>query len=466
MDGEAMKAVRFLTEAERLPLLSDDGRKLLRWMQEHPNAPKYNYQCGDQLTAEMLARVRAYETELSSYRKPLVDDQTPDWLLNFADRCLLDVPFYRRRGGRAEDFSSLPTCSRKDLDKEQWAFVPDSQSLDGLIMYYTSGTTGKPFYILSHPEVSSKYLVKLKAALAAIGITLEGGKGRVSIITPCAQSSTLTYATVSTFLGEAGFVKLNLNPGEWRSADDAAKFIDDCNTEIFSGDPIAFLALAKLPLRTRPKALVSSAMTLMPALKRELEERFECPVMDAYSMNESRFIAASSGQGYAIIAHDIIVEILDEEGNRVEPGGRGEVTLSCPRNPFMPLLRYRTGDFAALRFIDGSASLVDFEGRQPVMFINTQGQIINNIEVTYALEPFPLSQFSLHQNRDKSLLLKLRGSQTDEHRIADALRKLFGAGQELSIAELLEDETHNGKVLQYTSDIKDIKISESELAFG
>jgi phenylacetate-CoA ligase len=461
-----MKAVRFLNEAERLPLLSEDGRKLLRWMQEHPNAPKYNYQCGDQLTAEMLERVRAYEAELGSGRNPTADNRPPDWLLNFADRCLLEVPFYRRRGGRAEDFYSLPTCSRKDLEKEQWAFVPDSQSLDGLIMYYTSGTTGKPFYILSHPEVSSKYLVKLKAALANIGVRLEGGKGRVSIITPCAQSSTLTYATVSSFLDEAGFVKLNLNPGEWRSPDDAAKFIDDCNTEIFSGDPIAFLALAKLPLRSRPKALVSSAMTLMPALKRELERRFECPVIDAYSMNESRFIAAGSGQGYAIIAHDLFVEILDAEGNPVEPGGRGEVTLSCPRNPFLPLLRYRTGDYAALQISDGAVSLVDFEGRQPVLFINTQGQIINNIEVTYALEPFPLSQFSLHQNGDKSLLLKLRGNQTDEHRIAEALRRLFGAGQQLTIAELFEDETRNGKVLQYTSDIRDMKISESEMAFG
>jgi phenylacetate-CoA ligase len=461
-----MKAVRFLNEAERLPLLSEDGRKLLKWMQEHPNAPKYNYQCGDQLTAEMLERVRTYESELRSPRKALSGDHLPDWLLNFADRCLLDVPFYRRRGGSAEDFFSLPTCSRKDLEKEQWAFVPDSQSLDGLIMYYTSGTTGKPFYILSHPEVSSKYLVKLKAALAATGVTLEGGKGRVSIITPCAQSSTLTYATVSSFLDEAGFVKLNLNPNEWRSPDDAAKFIDECNTEIFSGDPIAFLALAKLPLRSRPKALVSSAMTLMPALKRELEERFECPVIDAYSMNESRFIAASSGTGYAIIAHDIFVEILDEEGNRVESGVRGEVTLSCPRNPFLPLLRYRTGDFAAMRLADGSALLVDFEGRQPVMFMNTRGQIINNIEVTYALEPFPLSQFSLHQNRDKSLLLKLRGGQTDERKIADALKRLFGADQDLTITELLEDETHNGKVLQYTSDITDLKVSESEMAFG
>jgi phenylacetate-CoA ligase len=460
-----MKGVRFLNEAERYPLLTDDGRKLLKWMQEHPNAPKYNYQCGDQLTGEMLERVRAYEDQLRSSKNSWASGETPDWVLNFAERCLLDVPFYRRRGGRAEDFSSLPACRRKDLENEQWAFVPDSQSLDDLIMYYTSGTTGKPFYILSHPEVSSKYLVKLRSALEKVGVRLEGGTGRVSIITPCAQSSSLTYATVSSFLGEAGFVKINLNPSEWRNSDDAAKFIDDCNTEIFSGDPLSFLALAKLPLQTRPKALVSSAMTLMPALKRELEERYQCPVVDAYSMNESRFIAAKIEHDYDIIAPDLFVEILDEEGNPLPAGVRGEITLTCNRNPFLPLLRYRTGDYAALSFEGGSPRLREFEGRQPVLFINAQGQAINNIEVTYALEPFPLSQFSLHQNRDQSLLLKLRGNSVDEKRIEAALKKLFGAAQVLTIADLLEAETRNGKVLQYTSDITDLKISEVEMAF-
>src|SRR5262249_29683526 len=126
---------------------------------------------------------------------------------------------------------------------------------------------GKEFNILSHPEVSSKYLVKLRYALARAGVELDGGAGRVFAINVCAQSSTLTYATLSSYLNEAGYVKINLNPKEWRSEDDIVKFIDDCQPEIFMGDPISFIALARLPLQTKPKALVSSAMTLMPALK-------------------------------------------------------------------------------------------------------------------------------------------------------------------------------------------------------
>ncbi len=458
-----MKPVRHLSDEKRFPMLTDAGRGFLRDLREHPNAPKYNYSCGDQLTRAGLENLHRYEQELRTAKRSWRHGETPDWVLNFADRCLLDVPFYRQRGGSAEDFSAIPTCSRKDIVKEQWLFVPDSQPLDELMMYYTSGTTGKTFDVLMHPEVSAKYLVKLREALRRIGVTLEGGVGRVFAINICAQSSTLTYATIASYLNEAGYIKINLNPNEWRNPDDVAQFIDAQNPEIYMGDPISFLALTKYKLQTRPKALMSSAMKLMPALKQELEEHFGCPMIDVYSMTESRFIAASyDTKRYEIIPHDLYVEILDAEGNACPPGVRGEVTLTCGRNPFQPLLRYRTGDFAALDFSGDYPALVEFEGRQTVMFVNTEGKIINNIEVTRALEPFAIAQFSLHQNADHSLLFKMRGNLSDEAKIKSALLNLFGATQQLQIEELREDETSNGKALHYSTDLQDFGIANTE----
>lgn len=461
-----MKAVRQLTEAERFPLLTEAGRRLLNWMHEHPNAPRYNYSCGDQLTGEGLERVRAYEDELRSSKRLWSRGEVPDWASTFAERCLIDVPFYRRAAGDAQDFFSLPTCKRSDLEREQWAFVPDTQTLDELIIYYTSGTTGKAFNIPSHPEVSSKYLVKLRAALRKVGVELEGGKGRVSIVNPCAQGSTLTYATISSYLGEAGYVKVNLNPQEWKDAADPAKFIDDCEAEIFTGDPIAFIELARLPLTHKPKALVSSAMTLMPALKRELETRFGCPVIDVYSMNETRLIAAGGDALHEVVPHDLYIEILDREGNPCAPGERGEITVTCERNPFLPLLRYRTGDYAAISFDGERPALIGFEGRRPVVFLDTQGRAINNIDVTQALEPFAVGQFSLHQNADGSMVFKARGGDFDGDKIEAALGALFGKDQRLSIAELREEETNAGKVLQYTSDINFDEAAGSEMAYS
>lgn len=461
-----MKSVHHLNDQERFPTLSEAGRKMLTRVREHENAPHYNYACGDQLTNAGLERVRAYRRELNLSRKKWREQEIPDWVMNFAERCLIDVPFYRRNGGQAEDFINLPTCCRKDLEKEQWAFVPDSQKLDEMLVYYTSGTTGNTCYVLSHPEASSMYLPALEFALSRVGVKIEGGPDRVFAINVCAQTSTLTYATVSTYFDGAGYAKINLNPNEWKAADDPEKFIDDLRPEIFTGDPIAFLALAKLNIRLQPKALVSSAMTLMPALKEELAAHFGCPVIDVYSMNESRFIAASyDTKNYEIIPHDLFVEILDQAGNPCAAGCRGEITLTCARNPFLPLLRYRTGDYAALNFDSENPTLVGFEGRHPTTFINTAGKMINNIDVTYALQPFPIGQFSLHQCRDKSLVFKMRGGDSHETEIKAALLNLFGEHQQLVIEALREDETSNGKMLQYSTDLEDSMLNNADIAY-
>ena len=460
-----MSRSQSLTDEERFPLLTEKGRRMLERLREHPNAPRYNHRCGDLLTREALERVHDYESELRTAERGWRPGDVPAWVKEFAATCLADVPFYRRRGGTPDDFFALPTCGREDLAHEPWSFVPDSQPLGEMVVYDTSGTSSRPIYIMSHPEVSSMYLPSLRAALGYCGVTLEGGSDRVSIVTVCAQSQTFTYATLSSYLDGAGYVKVNLNPKDWRDPDDRALFLDSCEPEIYTGDPISFLALAKLPLKTRPKALVSSAMTLLAGLKRDLEDHFQCPVLDVYSMSESRFIAVSSGREYRIIPHDLFVEALDPEGNSCPPGARGEIVLTGGRNPFLPLLRYRTGDHAALEFRGLLPVLVDFEGRRPTVFMNTRGRIINNIDVTHALKPFPIGQFSLHQNADLSLVFRMREGRADEAEVRAALLDLFGPEQAVEIGELTEDLLSAGKVLQYTSDIDEMSFERSELQF-
>src|SRR2546430_16509896 len=54
-----------LTDAERFPLMTEQGRAFLTALREHPFAPVYAAASGNRLTAERLARVRAFEAELN-----------------------------------------------------------------------------------------------------------------------------------------------------------------------------------------------------------------------------------------------------------------------------------------------------------------------------------------------------------------------------------------------------------------
>jgi len=178
--------------------------------------------------------------------------------------------------------------------------VPDSQPLDGLIVHSTSGTTGHPLKIITHPVTGACYLPLLRVALAAYGIRLTAGAGRVAYLLVGWQRKSYAYPSVVPEMDDAGCAKLNLHPADWNDPDDRAKFLDDCDPEFYTGDPLAFAEMARLPMRTKPRALISTAMMLLPALRQSLEERFGCPVIDIYSMNETGPIAyaAPDGTGY------------------------------------------------------------------------------------------------------------------------------------------------------------------------
>ena len=427
---------------------------MLERLREHPHAPRWSFPCGDRLTKAFCEKVAAFETGLR--QGPAGSGWTgagtvPDWLAPFVERCLRDVPFYRRTIGSSSRFDEIPTCGRGDLGREPWAFVPDNQPLDELLAYYTSGTTGNAVSILSHPVTAGSYLAALRVILGRADIEFGADSARVAIAQICAQSATFTHATIMSYLAGAGYVKVNLNPHEWRNLADPVRFLDEIAPEILTGDPVAFMALSSLPVTLRPKALVSSAMTLMPGLRLHLERHFGCPVFDLYSLNESRFIAVAGRAGHQVLPHDVFIEILDHQGRPCSPGVRGEIVLSCPRNPFLPLLRYRTGDFAALDWIDGTPVLQGLEGRAPTVFLTGSGEVVNSIDVTRVLRDLPMAQFTLAQNAGGGLVFEYRGSETLEPAIRVALEETFGEDIDMKIDILPDSALANGKAVTYTS---------------
>ncbi|MFA6959075.1 MAG: AMP-binding protein [Thermoanaerobaculia bacterium] len=441
------EATEGLTDRERFPLLDEEGARMLSRLRQHPHAPRFNLRTGDRLDAAMLERVRRWEAAQRESSPRWLPGQPPDWVEPFAAQALADVPIYRRAG--VASFEAFSSVTRADLAREPWSFVPDAAALDDLMVFYTSGTTGKPLYVVTHPEVPAKKLALYRKAIRACGGDMTGGAGRVALAFVCSQAKTLTYATISSLLGQAGAVKVNLHPSQWSDPADRAKFLDDLDPEVLTGDPIGFADLAALPVAIRPKALVSSAMTVTPSLRAKLEARFGCPVVDIYSTCESGPIALARGDFYEVLPADLYVETLDADGNNCAPGVVGEITLTGGRNPFLPLLRYRTGDYAALESRDGKPVLTQLEGRAPVRFRTTDGRWINNIDVATALRPLPLVQFSLLQKIDGSLLLRIRGD-AGESPLRGALESLFGAGQPLAIEPIPDDAW---KVVPYSSDL-------------
>lgn len=434
------------TDADRYPTLSDAGRRLLDFMREHPHAPIYRNQSGNRLTAGDLEALAAHARGLGP---PPGAGPPPAWVDALIRQVFDTVPHYRALGPAPRRLADVAPVSRADLAADIARFVPDDVPTERMINFQTTGTTGHPLLVPSHPQVAGRYLAFHKRALARFGITPEYGSGRVGVVIIGHQQPCFTYVSVTPAMDESGLAKINLHPDDWRDPADRALYLDALEPEFVAGDPLSFAELLALDTTWRPRALLSVGMMLSDGLRHRLEDRFGCPLLDLYSMNEVGPIGVLDPDlgGHVLLQDRLWVEILDAEGVPLPDGETGEIAVTGGFNFCLPLLRYRTGDHGALATVRGERLIAGLQGRTPVRFRDAAGRWRNNIEVTHALRPLPIAQFRLHQNADGSLVLGL--AERSMAAAADALaalRPLFG---DAPIA--LEPLPEGAKVIQYTS---------------
>lgn len=456
--ASALTDTAALFDPTRLPGLSRAERALLRRMREHPHAPVYRHYSGHRLQAHERWQARARHAWVQHAAAPRWQpgEPLPGWVARFVAACAREVPAHARkalaRGARS--LEALPTMDRAALSARLAAHVPRHRSLERLICFSTSGTTGHPLRVPSHPQVACDYHAYHRRALAMFGLRPQAGSGEVGIVLAGFQQRCFTYVSVHPLHG-CGLAKLNLNPAEWRHADDRAAYLDAMAPELISGDPVSLAELMRLPLQHRPRALLSTSMALSPALRGQLEARFASPVLDLYSMNEAGPVAVfvPRHQGFVPLQPRLLIEVVDAQGRALPPGGRGEITLTGGFNPWLPLLRYRTGDWATLEHTAHGLLLRELEGRAPVQFRDAQGRWFNNIEVTRALQPWSLTRYALHQHADGACTLRVDAPSPGpalESALRHALGSLLGP-LPLAITPLHADD----KVRQYTTDLPD-----------
>lgn len=442
------------TDAERFPTITEDGRRMLKFMREHPAAPIYRNQSGNRLTAEEVEELSKFETQTRHATVGWPAKGLPNWLPEFVEQTFETVPYYRDLGSPPIRFEDIRPINRVDFARDIAPFVPDHADLRRMINFRTTGTTGHPLLIASHPVVAGRYLAFHKRAMDRFGVGLTHGAGQVGVILLGYQRKCFTYVSVTPTMNESGLAKINLHEDDWRHADDRALYLDTMAPEVIAGDPISFAELLKLPMRHKPRVMISVSMMLLPGFRKKLEERFACPVLDMYSLNEVGPVGVfdANAGGHVLLQPNLYVEILDNNGNRVKPGQRGEITLTGGFNFCLPLLRYRTGDFASLSFGVDAPILVGLAGRKPVRFRANHGSWINNIDITHALHPLALPHFRVHQSADGTITLSLpTGTLPHATAACLALKPLFGE-QLINVATLRSED----KVIQYMSDLEEV----------
>lgn len=175
-----------------------------------------------------------------------------------------------------------------------------------------------------------------------------------------------------------------------------------------------FLEVRSLTI-PRPHAVATTAAPLTGSARARLSDVFGAPVHDEYRGSEFGWIAGECAErdGLHIFADVCRVEVVDEHGDPVAPGGAGDLVLTDLRNRVFPLIRYRTGDRGSLRTAPcpcgRSLPLMDQpHGRTTDVLRLPSGAVLaHRLMGMFGAHPEAVRLFQIHQRVDYSITIRV-----------------------------------------------------------
>ena len=245
-----------------------------------------------------------------------------------------------------EDISALPLMSPEDIvSRGREMLCVSASQIRRIVSLQTSGTSREPKRLYFSRE-DLQHTVDFFAE--GMGWMCEMGD-KVGVLLPCSVPD-----GVGDLLAR-GLEKLGAKPLRLGLVESPALLAETLLKEkpaVLVGMPwqIRLLALALPDLR--PKAVLLSADYVPESIYPLLEEIWGCRVLSHFGMTETCFGCAVESmlhRGMYLRRNELYAEVIDPESGKPLPAGeRGELVLTTLRREAMPLIRYRTGDYARL----------------------------------------------------------------------------------------------------------------------
>lgn len=451
----------------RSPRMSEAGYEGLRALLQHVDAPRWNHTIGDRVGDAEAAALDEFRAQCAE--APLEAGTHPSDALLERVRAQVTQTFdlaqrWPEGLDPRRDWDAVPTCSREGLASRLADFVPRELPLGDAVLYTTSGTSGHALSVLHHPGAVAKNHAFGERALAEHAIATAFEPGRPGTANLCSQRETFVFATCFTVWNQSGFAKLNLPDHAWAGgAASRERFLTGFGPQLVTADPLTLASMMELDVPVSPRAIFSSALMLDPAHAAAAAAHFDCPVIDFYGATEVGPIAAKlpGAPGHVLLLPDLFVEVLDDDGMPVPDGTVGELTFTGGRNPYLPLVRYRSSDRGALgtcTLADGRKArvILGLEGREAVLFRARSGSLVNSVDVGRALRDVgPFVQHEVHQRADHSVDVRLRPAPSIPASVEGmrlAMERVFGPGIEVRV-DLVHDFGHDGKPRTFSSEL-------------
>ena len=248
--------------------------------------------------------------------------------------------------GGIKDLAMLPFVTSGDIANLGHQLHCVSQSeVARIITMHTSGSTGKPkrySFTATDLAATSKFFFHGMASLVGQGDS-------VLVLLPYETEASVGELLISALL--AGGIKAQ---GLWPPLAAARVTELICKNKITSvvGLPQQLLALSESVPFGQLKSMLLCSDYAPDVLRKRIEQHCGCETFLHYGATESGLggaVECSEHCGVHIRESDLLIEIIDSRtGQQLSDGVAGEVVLTTLGREAMPLIRYRTGDWASL----------------------------------------------------------------------------------------------------------------------
>ncbi len=337
-----------------------------------------------------------------------------------------DVPYYREifEATRFEpsnitnldELTKIPLLGKKEIRSNTERLKSDNA--ESLARYNTGGSSGEPLvFFIGKDRVTHDVAAKWRATR---WWDVDIGDPEIVI---WGSPVELGSQDIIKMLRDK-VIRSHLVPAFEMSKKNLDGFIQQIKTikpKMLFGYPSA---LAHIASHAEKKGVTFSEMDIKVAFvtseklydhQREIIERmFACPVANGYGGRDAGFIAHQCPSGSMhISAEDIIVEIIDGEGNVVPKGESGEIVVTHLATQDFPFIRYRTGDIGVLS--DDTCScgrglpiLKEIQGRTTDFVVAQDGTVLHGLALIYVLRDLEgIAAFKIIQESKDKIIVQI-----------------------------------------------------------
>ncbi|MEQ1585537.1 MAG: hypothetical protein ABL895_06650 [Cyclobacteriaceae bacterium] len=251
------------------------------------------------------------------------------------------------------DLLRLPLLEKKDLRIYGKTTLLSSRLEKGGEFFSSSGSTGTPTQILfsypMHQRWSAGFEARIRHWAGVDRFTPRGMIGGRRVIPE--GSANPPFYRYNYFEKQVYFSAYHISAAHTA---DYLKGITRHNIQYMTGYAMSNFFLARFIEEMKLeapqlRAVITSSEKLTDEMRQTFQRVYQCKSYDSWSGVEACGLVSECEHGSLHISPDLgIIELLDNDGNPVQPGEVGEVVCTGLINYDQPLIRYRIGDVMRL----------------------------------------------------------------------------------------------------------------------